>query len=286
MAGSGNELTTWASSAAYHQDKGDYNDNVIVPRSILVDTADAIRIKKSGTAEVKSDVDVSGETFLTSSSMTPEDFATEISNIASLEFPTHKSGSTSPMPIYRNVSANTNTRTIVGYTVKNINTSQYTATAADFQVWWDSVVFFGLTYCVYRSPNTDTYIALFSKDHFYYCKKHNLPWFEAGWTIYNPNNYFKPGVNEIASGNIYQNVNGSPLLPFIAMSDLLNPHDAEYPWQSTISTSATPPTTHFHMYEKTTGTVGATTATTSQTNPQNWYETVQYAGIGGANFRW
>ena len=83
MAGSGNGLTTWASSAAYHQDKGDYNDNVIVPRSILVDTADAIRIKKSGTAEVKSDVDVSGETFLTSSSITPEDFATEIANITS-----------------------------------------------------------------------------------------------------------------------------------------------------------------------------------------------------------
>ena len=81
MAGSGSGLTTWASSAAYHQDKGDYNDNVIVPRSILVDTADAIRIKKSGTAEVKSDVDAFGETYLASSAMTPGNFATEIGNL-------------------------------------------------------------------------------------------------------------------------------------------------------------------------------------------------------------
>lgn len=86
MAGSsGNELTTWASSAEYHQDKGDYNDNVIVPRSILVDTADAIRIKKYGTATVKSDVDVFGDTFISSTvgspGIRPEYFATEIGNL-------------------------------------------------------------------------------------------------------------------------------------------------------------------------------------------------------------
>jgi len=80
MAGSsGNELTTWASSAEYHQDKGDYNDNVIVPRSILVDTADAIRTKKYGTATVKSDVDVFGDTFISttvgSPGILPEYFA-------------------------------------------------------------------------------------------------------------------------------------------------------------------------------------------------------------------
>ena len=77
MAG---EHNTWTSSKQWHQDNSysgmnDYNDNVIVPKSILIDTADAIRIKRDGTSAIETN---NGE-IISGNAITPEDFATEIS---------------------------------------------------------------------------------------------------------------------------------------------------------------------------------------------------------------
>lgn len=76
-------------------------------------------------------------------------------------------------------------------------------------------------------------------------------------------------------------MDGSPSNVFIGMSNLLNPQAAEYLWNNTISTSATAPATHFHLYRKTSGTSGATTATSTQKNPSNWQETLQSNDASG-----
>lgn len=79
MAG---EHNTWTSSKQWHQDNSysgmnDYNDNVIVPKSILIDTADAIRVKRDGTSAIETN---NGE-IVSGNAITPEDFATEIGNL-------------------------------------------------------------------------------------------------------------------------------------------------------------------------------------------------------------
>lgn len=79
MAG---EHNTWTSSKQWHQDNSysgmnDYNDNVIVPKSILIDTADAIRVKRDGTSAIETN----GGEIISGNAITPEDFATEIGNL-------------------------------------------------------------------------------------------------------------------------------------------------------------------------------------------------------------
>lgn len=87
MAGSG-ESTTFVDSKTYHQTiLDDYNNSVIVPKSLLIDTADAIRLKKNGSKEILID-DFSGD-YITGG-IEPIDFATEIGNLQTMEFSTHK----------------------------------------------------------------------------------------------------------------------------------------------------------------------------------------------------
>ena len=90
MAGSGTS-TTYTSSADYHDTVlNDYNDNVIVPKSILIDTADAIRGKRDGSTQITVDTDpVSGENYITSG-ITPENFASVISASIGLGWNTFK----------------------------------------------------------------------------------------------------------------------------------------------------------------------------------------------------
>ena len=74
MAG---EINSWSSSKEWHQNfVDDYNDLVIVPKSILIDIADAIRIKRDGTSAIEA-----GSVITTGNGIEPEDFATEITNI-------------------------------------------------------------------------------------------------------------------------------------------------------------------------------------------------------------
>lgn len=82
MAGSG-VYTSYNSSKEWHQTKGDYNDNVIVPKSILIDTADAIRLKRDGNTSIETDTSPSDNTeFIRGSNgIIPANFATEIGNL-------------------------------------------------------------------------------------------------------------------------------------------------------------------------------------------------------------
>jgi len=83
MAGSGTS-TTYTSSADYHDTVlNDYNDNVIVPKSILINTADAIRGKRDGSTQIAVDTDpVSGENYISSGKgIAPIDFADEIEDL-------------------------------------------------------------------------------------------------------------------------------------------------------------------------------------------------------------
>jgi len=82
MAGSG-VYTSYNSSKEWHQTKGDYNDNVIVPKSILIDTADAIRLKRDGNTSIETDTRPSDNTEFIhgSNGIIPENFATEIGNL-------------------------------------------------------------------------------------------------------------------------------------------------------------------------------------------------------------
>jgi len=90
MAGSGTS-TTYTSSADYHDTVlNDYNDNVIVPKSILINTADAIRELQNGSTQITVDTDpVSGENYITSG-ITPENFASVISASIGLGWNTFK----------------------------------------------------------------------------------------------------------------------------------------------------------------------------------------------------
>lgn len=70
-------INPWSSSKEWHQNLvDDYNDLVIVPKSILIDTADAIRIKRDGTSAIEA-----GSVITTGNGIMPEDFATEIGNL-------------------------------------------------------------------------------------------------------------------------------------------------------------------------------------------------------------
>lgn len=78
MAGGG-LYTSYNDSKTYHQTiLGDYDNNVIVPKSILIDTADAIRLKRDGSKAIEID-DASDEYH--NCGIQPVDFATEISNL-------------------------------------------------------------------------------------------------------------------------------------------------------------------------------------------------------------
>ena len=97
MAGSGvyyrfNSSKDWHNTAGYYDDgqghqtstllPNDYNDNVIVPKSILIDTADAIRLKRDGTTAIEVDLMNDGTAYPHSNNfIEPVDFATEIGNL-------------------------------------------------------------------------------------------------------------------------------------------------------------------------------------------------------------
>lgn len=97
MAGSGvyyrfNSSKDWHNTSGYYDDgqghqtstllPNDYNDNVIVPKSILIDTADAIRLKRDGTTAIEVDLMSDGTAYPHSNNfIEPVDFATEIGNL-------------------------------------------------------------------------------------------------------------------------------------------------------------------------------------------------------------